>query len=149
MTLDDARRLHALGLNVIALQPRSKEPDCKWKQYQEHRTTTDDLSHWFTTDRNAGIVLGATSNDVVVVESDTPEAEAWCAANLPRTPMATQSARGFHRYYRRPAIDQIPAFIYTPSGLEIEVKREGQYVVAPGSIHPLSLIHISEPTRPY
>src|SRR3989442_5884769 len=51
--------------------------------------------------------------------------------------MMTRSARGFHRYYLRPtAIPEIPALIKPPDGLKIEIKRDGQYVVGPGSVHP-------------
>lgn len=140
MTLADARRLHALGLNVIPLDgkhPSAVLPDRAWKPYQTTRTTDAELSKWFGNgaNRNAGIPLGRVSG-VVVVDSDSPEVETWCAANLPATPMMTRTARGFHRYYRRPDVDDLPAFIHTRDGLRIELRREGQYVVAPGSIHP-------------
>src|SRR5688572_27703259 len=100
MTLEQARRLHALGLNVIPLKPQSKEPDGDWKSYQSKRVTAEELRTWFGNgvSRNAGVVLGSVSG-VVVIESDSPQAEAWCAAHLPPTPMMTSSARGRHRYY--------------------------------------------------
>jgi putative DNA primase/helicase len=77
---------------------------------------------------------------VVVIESDTLDAEAWCAAHLPPTPMMTQSARGFHRYFRLPDALRadascLPPVIHTDVG-DVELKRDGQYVVAPGSVHP-------------
>lgn len=136
MKLEQALRLDALGLNVIPLKPQSKEPDCEWKPYQSKRVTGEELRTWFGNgvSRNAGVVLGAVSG-VVVIESDTPEAEAWCAVHLPPTPMMTGSLRGRHRYYRRPGNAPLPA-TFTVNTLTIEVKRDGQYVVAPGSVHP-------------
>lgn len=134
-----ARRFHNLGLCVIPLKPRSKEADCAWKQFQTQRPTDEQIALWDQRHApgNFGIVLGEVSG-LIVIESDTPQAEAWCVANLDYTPMATKSARGLHRYFRPPAeVDpaDIPATL-TAGGLNIEIKRGGQYVVAPGSIHP-------------
>jgi putative DNA primase/helicase len=137
ITLDHVHRLHALGLCVIPLKPGSKEADASWTPYQSARPTEAEYQAWFGNGvrRNAGIVTGQVSG-VVVVESDSPEAEAWCAAHLPPTPMMTRSARGLHRYYLRPPVDTIPAHLWTSEGIKVEVKRDGQYVVAPGSVHP-------------
>ena len=143
MTVELAHTLRALGLSIIPLKPRSKEPDTdalpvgSWKPYQRQPPTSEDIVRWFGNgaERNAGIVTGRVS-EVVVIESDTTEAESWCATHLPKTPMMTRSARGVHRYYRHPGVDGIPAFLEPGGGLKIEVKRDGQYVVAPGSVHP-------------
>ena len=137
VTLDDVLRLHALGLSVIPLKPNSKAPDGEWKPYQTSRPSEGQLREWFANGvvGNAGIPLGAVSG-VVVIETDTPEAEGWCAAHLPDTPMKTRSARGIHRYYRLPTGGvELPASLEV-GDLTIEVKRDGQYVVAPGSVHP-------------
>src|SRR5947209_17812600 len=147
--VDQVLRLHALGLSVIPLKPHSKRPDADvlpkdengeatWTPYKTERATETEIRRWFNNgvNRNVGIVTGKVST-VVVVESDTPEAEAWCEEHLPPTPMMTRSARGRHRFYHRPmALPEIPASIKTPNGLTIEIKRDGQYVVGPGSVHP-------------
>lgn len=136
VTLDDVLRYTALGLCVIPLKPCSKKP-----ALQGWTTARVDIEEWFGNGqpRNAGIVLGRPSG-VVVIESDTAEAETWCAGHLPSSPMMTGSARGFHRYYRLPtgrlADIDIPGSFTTADGITIEIKREGQYVVAPGSVHP-------------
>ena len=158
--LDRVMRLHALGLTVIPLKEKGKEPDGSvlprneqgkpvWEPFQFQPPTLDDYRRWFGNGvaRNAGVLTGP---DVVVVESDTAEAEAWCASNLPPTPMVTRSARGLHRYYRYPSdqlqalldqmgmenLPEIPAELRPTPEVRIEVKRHGQYVVAPGSVHP-------------
>jgi len=104
VSLELARRLHALGLSLIPLQPKSKLPDgavlpkdengdATGKPFQTTRCTDDDLIAWFGNgqSRNAGIVLGPVSG-VVVIESERPEAETWCAENLRTTPMMRASA---------------------------------------------------------
>lgn len=152
MTLDQTRRLHALGFNLIPLDgkvPSAALPQKQWAAFQTTRATDADLRTWFGNgaNRNAGILLGAISG-VVVIDSDTPEAEAWCAQHLPPTPMMTRTARGFHRYYRRPPDVDLPAFVHTSNGLRIELRRDGQYVVAPGSVHPSGHLYAEVETWP-
>ena len=145
-------KFHALGLCVIPLHPgpgtgpddkTPKKPDAsvlpngEWRQFQDRHPTHAELKTWFGNgvQRNAAVVCGPSR--VVVVESDTPEAEAWVAANLPSTPMATRSGRGIHRYYQMPASwpadETLPRTI---GPLNVEVKSGDQYVVLPGSVHP-------------
>jgi hypothetical protein len=135
-----ARRYASMGLCIIPLKPRSKQPDGSWERFQHTHPTDADLARWFRpgTDRNAAIALGKVSS-VIVVDTDTPEAEAWVATNLPPTAMMTQTRHGYHRFYRYPlaAYDSptlIPSHIHYPGG-KIEIRRDGHYVVAPGSIH--------------
>lgn len=143
--LKHALRLFALGLALIPLRPRTKLPALdSWKQYQHVRPSETDLREWFgnSPDRNIGVVLGEVSG-VAVIESDSQVAEDWCRENLPATPVATRSARGIHRYYTLPeGIADIPAFVAdTPKELKIEIKRQGHYVLAPGSIHPTGHVY--------
>jgi putative DNA primase/helicase len=149
LTLDAALRLRGLGFDVIPLERGEKTPDAavlprgedgrpSWKALLSAPPTDAQFRAWFGdgADRNAGIVAG---DRVVIVDGDTPESLAWMRAHLPDTPMMTRTGRGEHWYYRRPtgewAHTPIPAFIVV-GDLEIEVKRDGQYVVAPGSTHP-------------
>ena len=64
-----------------------KRPTAPWKLFQEAHATDDNLRTWFGngTPRNLGIVTGQISG-VVVVDTDSPEAEAWATAHLPVTP---------------------------------------------------------------
>lgn len=131
-------RLAAMGLCVISVPWMSKQAEDSWKRYQTTPPTPQEHLSWFGNGHkaNAAIVCGSISG-IVVIDSDSPEAEAWCAANLPPTPMMTRTARGFHRYYRRPpALPEIPATIRVSDTLGIELKRDGQYVLSPGSFHP-------------
>jgi hypothetical protein len=139
-TLELARRYTKMGLCIIPVHPRSKQPYIKWQRYQTTRPTDKDLVRWFDKkERNAAILLGKVSS-VIVVDTDTPEAEAWVVKNLPRTPMMTHTAKGYHRFYRFPlaAYDNptsIPSHIRFGKDQKLEIRRDGHYVVAPGSIH--------------
>jgi putative DNA primase/helicase len=124
----------------------TKAANFDWTPFQSTRCTDADLVGWFGngTSSNAGVVLGPVSG-VVVIESDNQKAEAWCKVNLASTSMMTCSARGFHRYYRLPTAlrgdsSSLPASIHA-DGFEIELKRDGQYVMAPGSVHPSGHIY--------
>jgi putative DNA primase/helicase len=145
-----ARKLVALGVSVIPLAPGSKEPafdvlprkaDGKpeWEPYKTRLPSEDELLRWFGNGANRG--MGIVTGQLVVVESDKPEAEAYCREHFNHTPMQTQSARGLHRYFLRPTYGDIPATrkIGTDDhgkDVVVEIKRDGQYVVAPGSVHP-------------
>ena len=148
--LTDSLRLYALGLSLFPLGHNSKRPDTRllpkdeegrptWKPFQSERAPEDTIREWFggNEQQNIGVALGRVSG-VVVVDSDTSEAERWCAEHLPPTPMVTRTARGFHRYYQLPTSEggPLPAFITVSDTLKIELRRDGQYVVGPGSVHP-------------
>src|SRR5436190_8432713 len=147
-----------LELSVIPLRERSKEPALpRWEALKNRCATEAEAREWFGRgSHNAGIVLGAVSGGLVVIESDSHAAESWCATELPKTPMATRSARGIHRYFDIPNdmpagidirhIPDIPAKFHA-NGVDIEIKRHGQYVLAPGSIHPSG--HVYEEVEPW
>ena len=160
MTLAEVLRLRALGLHVIPLLPggpKGKEPDYRvlpqgWTPYQTRPATDAELVAWFGghENRNAGIVLGMSG--LVVVETDTPMAEA-IVREVPKlqTPMMTASARGLHRYFRERSplelVCRIPSS-FTVKGVTVELKRRNQYVLAPGSVHPNGHVYYEAPPWP-
>jgi hypothetical protein len=128
------------GVRVFPLRPRTKEPACKWMNY----VGTDALVAKFV---NYGVPLGdvrrpdGTFDCWGVVDTDSPEAEAWVAAHIPETPFKVRTGKGVHRYFRlrRP----IEKFIYR-EGLTIEFRNQGQYVVGPTSIHPSGAVYTAD-----
>jgi hypothetical protein len=138
-----AQSLRWRGLSVIPV-PRAdgrfdgKTPAIRWRDYQTRLPTDAEIATWFTdTDAlNIGIVTGAVS-DKVVIDADSPEALRWCTSNLPYTPWQTQTARGFHLWYRHPGVRVANrARIETRDGrLAIDVRGDGGYVIGPGSVH--------------
>lgn len=145
---DLALALLRRGLSVIPVpRPRAgvppgtpgdgKVPAMPWREYQTRLPTEDELVRWFSgPPMNLAVVTGAVS-DVVVVDADAPDALRWCTAHLPYTPWQTQTARGFHIWYRHPGVPVANrARLDTATGrIPIDVRGDGGFVIAPGSIH--------------
>jgi P4 family phage/plasmid primase-like protien len=151
-TLDVAKfLLHARGLSVIPVERPGKKPVAKWAAFQQTHPTDDNLLAWFGNGhpRNIGIVTGAVSG-VVVVDCDSPEAIAWADANLPPTPMMTQTAKGQHRFYRHPGIQvHNKARLHTGDpAVALDVRGDGGYVVAPSSVHETGVVYERRGTWP-
>ena len=140
--LEMARHLHARGLSVIPiLRPDArhdgKSPIIPWREFQAHLPSDAEITAWFTgAPQNIAVVTGAVSG-VVVIDVDSPEALRWCVQHLPRTPWQTQTARGFHLWYRHPGVRvHNRARLETRDGrLAIDVRGDGGCVIAAGSIH--------------
>lgn len=141
------------GFSVIALDhpdaPLAKNPNdvgkvpvAAWKLFQDARASDDNLVRWFGngTPRNAAIVTGAISG-VVVVDCDSPEAEDWAEWNLPPTPMQTKTRRGSHRYFRHPGVPVPSKNKIAIEGFTVDLKADGGYVVAPGSLHHTGFVY--------
>ena len=152
MQLDDVTPLAERGLSIIPVKFRDKRPATRsWKPFQSRRPTKSQLRGWFDDggNLNAGIVTGKIS-DVVVVDLDSPEAIAWADANLPPTAMATKTPRGEHRFFRHPGRPiRNKARVKTGElQLAIDVRADGGYVVAPGSVHESGAIYERAGTWP-
>jgi hypothetical protein len=114
-----------------------KVPALAWREYQTRLPTQKEIYEWFgAAAMNLAVITGAISG-VVVIDADEPEALRWLVRRLPYTPWQTKTARGFHLYYRHPGV-RVPnrARLETREGkLKIDVRGDGGYVIAPGSIH--------------
>jgi Bifunctional DNA primase/polymerase, N-terminal len=143
-----AHRLLALDLSVIPVpRPRpgvpagqpgdGKVPAIAWRTYQKRRPTAREIDTWFgAVPMNLAVITGPVSG-VVVVDADDPEALRWLVRRLPWTPWQTQTARGFHLWYRHPGV-RVPNRARVDTGvgtLKIDVRGDGGYVIAPGSVH--------------
>jgi len=137
--LDTALRLLALGLSVIPIRARDKKPAIpSWMPYQQRLATEQEIRTWFArADLNVGIVTGAISK-VVVVDADSPEAVAWLSSNHP-SPMRTKTGNGRHYFFRHPGTDVRNGTRLL--GMPLDVRGDGGYVVAPGSIHPSGALY--------
>ena len=114
-----------------------KVPAIAWRPYQTRRPTEAEILDWFGAQRsNIAVITGAISG-VVVIDADSPEALRWCVRRLPYTPWQTETVRGFHLWYRHPGV-RVPNRAHLDTGqgrLAIDVRGDGGYVIAPGSIH--------------
>ena len=130
-----ARRLHELELSVVALEPGSKTPATKWKEHQVNRLSLPRLLKQLE-DLGAGaglaIVCGELSG-VVVADFDDDDGVEWAHKNLCPTQWRTKTARGEHWFYLLPSTWTPPT---SPLPWKGELRSEGHYVVAPGSVHP-------------
>lgn len=147
-SLQQALRLLELRLSLFPVprpQPGArpgtpgdgKVPALAWRAYQTRLPTEREIRAWFgAAEMNIAVVTGAVSG-VVAIDADNREALRWAVRQLPYTPWQTETARGFHLWYRCPE-GRVPnrARIETRDGrLQLDVRGDGGYVIAPGSVH--------------
>jgi hypothetical protein len=147
-----AKRLHALGLQVVPSRPGSKIPAIAWKRWQTERITPEQVNHWseYHADFNYCILTGRLSG-VVVVEADNAEAEAEILKRCPPTPVQQVSGgikpdgyRSRHFVYRYPStLPEGWDRIKTQGGVcldgnefKIDIRGDGGEIVGPGSLRP-------------
>ncbi len=149
-----ALRYLAMGLSVIPVpRPRhgvvpgqpgdGKVPALAWRAYQTRLPTEAELGLWFGDEpMNLAVVTGAVSG-VVVIDADSPEGLRWCVKRFPYTPWQTQTGRGFHLWYRHPAVEvRNRARIETRDGrLEVDVRGDGGYVIVAPSVHASGVVY--------
>jgi len=119
----------ALGLNVIPIAPNSKQPMLAWKEFQQRKLTDDEVKQIFTEGVNVGIVCGAISNNLVVLDFDDMEVFKKIQKYLPET-LTVKTAHDKRQFYYRA---DYPIRKFRISELKIDVQGEGSYVVAPPS----------------
>lgn len=112
-----------------------------WRIYQFKRAHITDVSWWKKNGwlKNVGIVCGAVSNNLVVIDLDGQAAvDLFLPAfgDLMAQTFTVRTGKGLHVYLHT---DTMPANRKITLGSDhsgIEIRGEGQYVVAPPSIHP-------------
>jgi hypothetical protein len=133
--------LWRLGLNVVPVPRPSahydgKRPIIAWKSFQTERVPFYLACQWFVGNyTNAAVITGAVSG-VVVVDADSEKAIAWCSSKLPKTPWLVRTRKGWHQFYRHPGVPVGNVNLRThPLKLSADVKGDGGYVIAIGSVH--------------
>ena len=127
------RKLWAQGIPVVPVLFKDKAPFIKWKAFQDRLPTAEEMDKWFRPGKftNYAIITGKLSN-LVVVDTDSIEAELWATQHLISTPVRVQTARGYHRYYRHGGVhDRRNAKISTG----VDFRGDGGCVIGPFSIH--------------
>jgi len=157
IALDFALALRDLGLSVIpvrAPEPGAplhsngdgKTPCIPWKRFQSELATSQQIRGWFAgREMNIGVVTGAVSG-IVVVDTDSSQAEEWALRRLPSTPWRVRTAKGMHRYYRHPGIRVANrARLDTGAGsVAIDTRGDGGFVVGPGSHHRSGVLYVAQ-----
>jgi hypothetical protein len=133
------QKLYDLGFSIIPVPWGEKITNISWKRYQSERALPDHLNKWFSSSENSNVaILTGRLSGVIAVDADSPEAVEWVENNLLPTPMMTKTPDGGHYYYKHPG-GEIPNKVkITVDGkqLELDVRGDGGYVIAPGSKHP-------------
>jgi hypothetical protein len=135
--VERARRFVDLGLSIIPLPPRSKEPaaNSTWTDAQVRPRRIPVIVKELEPlgdDAGLAIICGLASG-IVVADLDDESAVAWARENLPETPWRTKTRRGEHWFYRLPEDGWTAPASLPYKG---QLQSTGRYVVAPGSIHP-------------
>jgi hypothetical protein len=118
-------------IRLFPIKAYDKVPACA--SWDDFLATPAEAADWI----NYGVVLG----QLAVIDTDTPEAEAWVTQHLPPTPFMVTTGRGVHRYYQLGSNDA-PHFLHR-GGHTIEFRHAGQYVVGPGSIHASGAVYLA------
>jgi replicative DNA helicase len=111
-----------------------KVPLVSWKEFQTRRPTEQEVEFWFSQwpDANIGIVTGRISG-IVVFDLDSEHAVQYAEdeGGLPDTPKV-KTGKGYHYYMRYPDFEVRND---VRKELDIDIRADGGYVVAPPSIH--------------
>lgn len=127
----ELQQLKNLGFNLMPLQPKSKDPmgGTKWKRLQTER-----YDGAFPADCNVAVICGEISGRIFVVDLDDEslfkEFEAFHDTYIVKT------GKGYHIYLKYNAFAPPNRKFDDARGRHIDIKSEGGYVLAAGSIHP-------------
>jgi len=125
-----------LGFSIIPVVHQTKTPAVKWSQFQVRKATSEELSSWFggPEPRNIGVVTGLVSCNLSAIDFDSTEMyrRFFDAPRLESETIAVRTSRGVHVYTR--SATTVRSFRIPE--LEIDVKSEGSFVLAPPSVHP-------------
>lgn len=124
------------NLSVIPVG-KDKKPLVSWKEYQGRHATEDEIKKWWTDypNANVGIVTGKVSG-LAVLDCDSQDAiSAFLAQYKGETP-AAKTPRGMHYYFKYE--DGIRNTVKV-GNLDMDIRGEGGYVVAPPSINDKGL----------
>lgn len=135
-----ARRYAVLGLSVLPL--RGKRPALpSWAEFQRAPASPVTLERWASAGRfhGVGIVCGAVSGGLVVLDLDGEAAYAAFTARFPHLvhtyTVATGSGRGYHLYFFPHTLPRSTRALRTALG-NLELRADRLLVVAPPSAHP-------------
>lgn len=137
--LEHALRYLAAGLSVVHIPAGVKKPSGKWEALQKKRATERQVRAWFADGGNVGIICGAISGGLLVIDFDTVEIYqrfmakfGQLVAGLP----VVKTGKGYHIYLRCPVPGGNRKLAAAGKVKLIETRGEGGLVLAPGSIHP-------------
>jgi hypothetical protein len=130
----------SFGFSIIPIKPRDKRPSVdKWECYQETRATPGQIAEWFRDPAlNVGVLCGKVSGNLVVLDFDSPKAYAtyWDGKDPSEKTFVSKTGRGYQVWVRDPILSELTTKIDYRPFMDLEVRANSHYVVAPPSIHP-------------
>ncbi len=131
--LNFALKYARMGLNVIPLIPKGKEPLIPWKEFQTRKATEEEIRKWFTSWplANIGIVTGLISG-VGIIDIDGEEGLRQAALLKLSSSLTSLTGNGKHLWFH---FAQGLANSVSQIAPHVDIRGEGGYVVAPPSIH--------------
>lgn len=140
LILSQAEKYLELGLSVIPLKPRSKNPLLKsWSEYQVRKPTLLEINDWFKSGlENIGIVLGKVSN-LIVLDADSQKGISWLLEHKLHSPVSVLSGEGKHLWFKYNGEKTSYLWKGQNEHEEVRLRSDGLYIVAPPSIHPSGL----------
>jgi len=126
-----AQTLYKQRLLPIPLYFGTKVPAVKWSLWQENKPSWNKVANAFSTTlyRNIGILTGAISGNLTVLDFDKPNEYAVWHRQYPLDTRTVRTSRGIHVYLR---LVKLPSGTLSMEGGEI---KSSGYVVAPPSSH--------------
>lgn len=127
--LDEALRLHALGLRLVPLNGKV----ALRRNWPKSNLTAREIRSWHDGGVNWGIITG---EPLIVLDTDSEAAEEWVRDKKIESPVMVLTGRGGrHRYFHCPPGESIHSRtrIHQIGGLDL--RGWHSYVVAAGSIH--------------
>lgn len=136
-TLVELAQIYARhGWYVFPIAVREKRPLAGSRGFKDATRDAMRIAAWWEqADYNIGLATGGTSGVLVVdVDQRSGGLETLPTLNLPPTLMAETGSGGRHIFYRVPPGVHLRSVNARWPG--IDIKADGGYVVAPGSVHP-------------
>ena len=122
------------GFSFFPCRYRSKRPKIEWSEFRERKPTEEEIGEWLKNPTNIAVVCGEISGNLLVIDFESEDAyeEFMKSSPIPLEETFTvRTYRGYHIYIRTPK----PVRGGKKSE-DIDVRGEGQYVLAPPSVHP-------------
>lgn len=123
-------------LAPMPIRAGTKSAACKWRDYYIRGPSGAELPELFNSSdpMTVGVLCGAPSDRLLVLDCDSEAALADMLRVLgdPQT-WVVRTPRGGHIYLRTP----VPVrSLLSPNSQAVDVLAQGQYVLAPGAVHP-------------
>ena len=146
LTKDGYLRLYrSLGLSIIPIRPRDKRPSLeRWEGFQNERPSDAQLADWFADAAlNVGVVCGEVSGGLIVLDFDSDEgyAQYWDGRDPSEKTFTVKTGRGFQVWMRDPLLDRAVTKLDFRPFMELELRANAHYIVAPPSVHPSGAVY--------